>query len=318
MIARRASLWIGAACVAATACKSSTSTIAPLGNVEAGSPHPVADAAAPVDANVADAPGSDVDAGQPFCNVDYTWTTVPSTQWITGVQRFGGITPNELTIAWTADLATLSVATRPVLTQPFGTPTTISTESNAIADDRIALAMSGLTIIAVDASRSTFVAFTNQDGSWGPATADQFGNLRAMAMDTQAQFFDPMLGADGAFYYLFAPSGSNAGPPAMYQSTWNGQQRAWNTGVVLTNTELASADATHLRRPTGASGDGLTLFFFDESAGNERAAWRVSPDAPFTFFRDLPMFPEAAPSGHCERLYFTEGTPPGANVDSER
>jgi hypothetical protein len=93
----------------------------------------------------------------------------------------------------------------------------------------------------------------------------------------------------------------------MYQSTWNGQQRAWNTGVVLSNPELASSSGTTRRRPTGVAQDGRTLFFFDEVAGSERTATRLSPSDPFTTFADLRTFPEAAPSGHCERLYFVSG-----------
>ena len=38
----------------------------------------------------------------------------------------------------------------------------------------------------------------------------------------------------------------------MYQSPFNGQQRAWNTGVALRNPELTSTGATTRRRPTGS------------------------------------------------------------------
>jgi hypothetical protein len=312
MRVRLAWLGMGTAAVLAAGCSSNQPGVAPLGSVLDAGTGAKNDAAMPVDASAGDegdssGGGSDVDAGSPFC-AGHTWTDVPATSWVTGVQRFGGITPDELSIAWTSDGDTISVATRMLLTDPFGTPyTTVPIDPTTIANDRVALAMSGLMVVAVVADRSGFVAYTKEGSTWGPAPTDAFGNLRAMAMDTQAQFFEPVLGADGNFYYLFAPSGTIAGPPAMYQSTWNGQQRAWNTGVVFTNAELASSSATMRRRPTGVAEDGRTLFFFDEVSGTERMAARLSPSDPFTTFADVPSFPEAAPSGHCERLYFMTG-----------
>ncbi len=62
--------------------------------------------------------------------------------------------------------------------------------------------------------------------------------------------------------------------------------------------------AAQVRRPTGASSDRLTLFFFDEVAGNERAAWRLTPTSPFTRFVDIASLPEAAPDDDCSVVYF--------------
>jgi hypothetical protein len=239
--------------------------------------------------------------------------------WITGVHRFGGITPDELTIAWTSDASTIWVAKRQLLSDNFAMPyTSVSTAMAPIADDRIALAPNGVMIVAVAPDRSTFVAFSNQGGTWSAAPSDPFVNLQAMAMDGQGQFFEPMLGSDGNFYYLIAPAGTDAGTPVMYQSTWNGQQGTWNTGVALTDPNLVSTGPTARRRPTGAPEDGRTLFFFDEGAGIERQATRDYGATTFTAFADLPAFPEAAPGGRCIRLYFVTGTGASAAIASER
>jgi hypothetical protein len=80
--------------------------------------------------------------------------------------------------------------------------------------------------------------------------------------------------------------------------------KAWDTGTPLPNPEFAIATASQLRRPTGASGDRRTLFFFDEVTGKERAAWRSSAGAPFDTFVDLPLAPEAVPNANCDTLYF--------------
>jgi hypothetical protein len=83
--------------------------------------------------------------------------------------------------------------------------------------------------------------------------------------------------------------------------------------VAVTNPELTSVDPTHRRRPTGASSDDRTLFFYDEVGNVERAAWRSDPSAPFTHFEDIPAAPEAAPNAGCSLLYF-RGTNPSAGT----
>jgi hypothetical protein len=93
----------------------------------------------------------------------------------------------------------------------------------------------------------------------------------------------------------------------VYESQWDAGKAAWAVGVELRVTELASTDATHRRRPTGASADDLTLFFFDEVAGVQRAAWRDTPSAMFSQFADIAVAPEAAPNLDCADLYF-QGT----------
>jgi hypothetical protein len=81
----------------------------------------------------------------------------------------------------------------------------------------------------------------------------------------------------------------------------------------MTNPELTSADPTHRRRPTGASSDDRTLFFYDEVGNVERAAWRSDPSSPFTHFEDIPAAPEAAPNAGCSLLYF-RGTNPSTGM----
>jgi hypothetical protein len=299
-----------AASALAAGCDSPSPPLEPLGNVDAGLP-PQHDAAAPPDAagQAADAStDAGADAAAPFqCPVDRTWTTIPSHSWLSSVRRFGGITPDELRIAWTSDTGAISFAMRAHRTDDFGPPTIIPTETSPVADDRVALGPDGVTIVAVSADRGSFLGLGLQGTTWGPIPAAQFANLAAMAIDTQAQFYEPALGADGvSFYYLLAPGGTNAGLPALYRSSWDPQQRGWATGVLLTNPELAPADATHRRRATGSSFDGLTLFYFDEVTGTEHAAWRSSTSAPYSQFHELAAFPEAAPTIHCDRLYFQQ------------
>ncbi|HLK41184.1 MAG TPA: hypothetical protein VKU41_30745 [Polyangiaceae bacterium] len=176
------------------------------------------------------------------------------------------------------------------------------------------------------------------DGAPAPPYNAPFDAIRTAALQAGATVSEPVLSASGeAFFYLQTPSalptpdggddGGDAttadasneassgveaaapvpvptGPPVLYESRWNAGAMQWAAGVAVTVTELQSTDATHRRRPTGASADDLTLFFYDEVANVQRAAWRADVGAPFTHFEDVPGAPEAAPNAGCSALYY--------------
>jgi hypothetical protein len=205
----------------------------------------------------------------------------------------------------------LGVALRTDATSDFGPATTWFATSPdggpASLDDRgdgprVALAPAGDEAVVIGASGVDFLVFERRaDGQpWDPVAPVEFGQITYAVAQDGATVREPVLGA-GSFFYVVVPS---SGAPSIVESTWNTQSRAWNVGVPLPNPEFAGQDASTLRRPTGVSADGETLFFFDEVAGIERAAWRSSPAAPFDTFEDLPAVPEAAPNADCNVLYF--------------
>jgi len=205
-----------------------------------------------------------------------------------------------------ATTPTINVATRSDRTAAFPAATTVSTTGSPIAIDRVALDPTGNTIVAVAADRASLVAFSQTSSMvWASASGAEFANLAAMAGDTSASFYEPVLGADGSLYYVL---GSSDNGFYLYQSAWDASQHLWATGVVLTTSisgqGLIGADADHLYRPTGVSTDGRTLFFFDGVLGHERAAWRDAPTLPFSRIDDIPALAEAAPDARCDRLYF--------------
>jgi hypothetical protein len=233
----------------------------------------------------------------------------------TGFGRFGGISIDELTIAWTSPTGGIYVADRPARAGAFGSPSVVDTTSAPVASDRVALAPSRLVLFAISADHGSFVAFnrTSAGAPWSPSAPLQFVNVDAMAAgDRSGQFSEPVLGADGtSLFYLLASAGA---PPALYESTWDTPQHAWTAGVALPNPELASTAATLRRRATGASSDGRTLFFFDETTGQERAAWRDTTQSPFVEFMTVPGIAEAAPNYLCDTLYFQATDSSGAGA----
>ena len=269
----------------------------------------VVDAAARADGSDASDATSDATVTPPECMPAQTWTTLPSTAWESSVARFGGISQDERTMAWTTTpggttAPTVNVATRTDRSAAFGAPTQVPTTGTAIAIDRVALNPTGNVIVAVAADRTSLVAFEQTGGTWGLGSSTQFANLAAMAMNTTAAFYEPVLGGDGSLYYVLGSSGVLS----LYQSTWDAQGQLWSTGVVLTTSVagevLTSPDAAHLRRPTGASNDGRTLFLFDGALGHERAASRDTLTDPFSQIVDIPALAEAAPDTRCDRIYF--------------
>jgi hypothetical protein len=221
--------------------------------------------------------------------------------------RFGGIGADELSVAFTTTSGGVLVADRAVRSAPFAAPQIVDTGAAPLAADRVALSASGTWLVGVAADRGQLVGFERSSvgGAWSPSVPSLLANVNAIASETPgASFYEPALGADGAsLYALFGPA---SGPFALLESRWSPSAHAWMAPAGLSGPGLTSADATHRHRPTGASSDGLTLFFFDETVNQERAAWRDSISSPFTQFVDVGA-PEAAPNKQCSTLYF-QGT----------
>jgi hypothetical protein len=246
-----------------------------------------------------------VEAGPPRCDPDHAWGA-PTGLVLTptaSFARFSGVAASELTIAWTEADGTVYIADRAITSDPFGTGQPVGLGSTMLAMDRVALSADGQTLIAVTADQSTLVGF-NRSGAgfaWEPLPSGQFANLAAMSGEAGGTFSEPVMGADDAtLFFLFTPAG---GVPVLNESTYDSINRAWAGAVEFPDAQLASTDATHRRRPTGASSDGLTLFFYDEVMGIERGAWRSTRDAAFEQFVDLPGLDEAAPTASCATLY---------------
>jgi hypothetical protein len=227
--------------------------------------------------------------------------------------RFGGIGADELSVAFTTTSGGVLVADRAVRSAPFAPPQVVDTRAAPLAADRVALSASGTWLVGVAADRGQLVGFERSTvgGAWSLSVTSLLANVNAIPSETHgALFYEPALGADGvSLYALFGPA---SGPFALLESRWSPSAHAWMAPAILSAPALTSADATHRRRPTGASSDGLTLFFFDETVNLERAAWRASISSPFAQFIDIGV-PEAAPNKQCSTLYF-QGTDEEAGV----
>jgi hypothetical protein len=265
--------------------------------------------------------GDDGSVSLAVCREGITWSHLARVTSIAsaGFDRFGAISASALTVAWTTSAGVIEVADRTSNTGAFGAPAPLDTGTVQVANDRVALAPSGLLLIAPLAGGSSFAAFVRSSvgAPWGPdpSIPDPFHTLASMLTESGGAFTEPVESADGLSLFYLVTVGP--GLPEFYESTWDTAMGQWAYGDPLPNPQFATPDAaSQVRRPTGASSDRRTLFFFDEVSGIERAAWRASPTSPFSEFVDLPSLPEASPSGDCVSVYLrgSDASGPGLFV----
>jgi hypothetical protein len=214
--------------------------------------------------------------------------------------KLGGVSGDELSIAFTSPTGDAYVADRSASTASFDAPMKLN-GAMPLAVDRVALSPTGMSAIAIAADRHSFLGFerASRADAWAPTSGLEFTLVRAV-LESDAAVSNPVIGADKRSLFFIVTAMDK---PTLYESHWDMAQRFWGTPSTVTGTALESADAAHLRRPTGASFDGRTLFFYDEAAGVERGAWRASSGSPFVVFVDIGAFAEAAPTVTCDTLY---------------
>jgi hypothetical protein len=224
--------------------------------------------------------------------------------------RFGSITPDELTIAWMNTAGTVLYADRAVATDPFGAPKTLT---GTIALDRVALSADGLTVILVRSDRKILAQATRSArGAAFGTTLDTapFAGLDPLSSGVEdggdaggGSFADPVLSSDGKFLYYSVLGGSSTTVAESYRSGNN----PWAKGRILTTAEFTGS-GNKLRRPTGLSADDRTLFYWDEVDGVEKMAFRddaiLAPFNKYTQFVNVGAYSGAQPTASCQRIYY--------------
>jgi hypothetical protein len=226
---------------------------------------------------------------------------------------FGSITPNELTIAWMAmagDTPTLYYADRASPDDPFYPAGTLA--PGYYAAERPALSADGQRIVVVRADRKGFAEYT-RTGVFGSFTSSpseaSFMTLNGLGgmLLSSAYFGDPMLSSDDKTFYYSRYDGRS--PNTVFAGSRTALE-AWPAGSPVAGAPLIGG-CSRRRRPTGISSDDLTLFYWDEFSGTERATFRPSVGAPFVGVVDLGSRDRAQPNASCQRLYYS---PPASGV----
>ena len=234
----------------------------------------------------------------------------PKTEWASlgridsvppeNLAKLGGVSGDQLSVAFTSPTGDAFVADRSSATASFDAPLKIN-GATPLAVDRVAFSPTGISAITVAADRHSFLGFerASRAAAWMPTSGLEFTLLRPV-LEGGAEVSNPVIGADKRTLFFIV---TLMAKPTLYESHWDVAQRFWGTAATVTGSALESADMSHVRRPTGASFDGRTLFFYDEASGVERGAWRASSGSPFVVFVDIGAFAEAAPTATCDTLY---------------
>jgi hypothetical protein len=226
-------------------------------------------------------------------------------------ERFGGITPDELVIAWTVtvdETVTLFVATRDAADAAFGTP--VSTTIEAALDERVALAPDGLSVAFVNADRRGFsvVSRPTLDDAFGLATPGEFALLDATGGGLPAghSYADPVLSGDGVSFF-YSQYGADVEDTLRVSSRLSVND-PWPAGGVVSATGLSAGEGDRFA-PTGASLDGRTLFLWDGAARSTLMAFVDDASFELSPVSDIGALQDAAPNHACTRLYFSASDP---------
>jgi hypothetical protein len=247
----------------------------------------------------------------PLCTVGGTWGAAIAvlTTGAADSTIFGGVTPDELTVAWTSStggVVTAWSADRASTGAAFGAPLAIGAGLGTMAMDRVTLSGDGLRAGWVASGGATLsgatrasrtVAFTVVDTEF-----DALGGGEAPPV-----LATPLLaGDDSELVYLVTSSSSDY---VMHETS--GQP--WKGGLSLDQAELARSGTSN-RRPSGLSLDDLTLFYWDEVSASEKMAGRPVTSQPFNQFVDLGDRVNAAPAASCQRIYYATPAAGGAGA----
>jgi hypothetical protein len=252
--------------------------------------------------------------------------------WLAGTQlgvstaaddQMGAITPDELTIAWTAVTGTIPsvmVADRFATTSPFGTAMAVPVSPGFYAADKVALSPDGLRLVLVRSDYKSYgvIARTARGLAFAPPPQDGEFNLinsTPTMGELAVRVGDPMIGAhDTSFYYSLYGGGLL---DTILESTRADTSSSWPNGAVLRATGNALQQAgPYRRRPTGIAADDRTLFYWDEVDSAEKVAWRPTATTAFDHFETLgASFRGAVPNATCDKLYYSAaGTAGGLDL----
>lgn len=240
------------------------------------------------------------------------WTCDPSANWgdpsrvdlgstsLYFGQRLIGITPDELSVVWSAPGADLEflVSDRAASDQAF-------VARVVDGDEPVLLGADGLSVAVISETRDSLFERrrTARGEPFGEPSAGPFTELNATAMAEGLTFGGLAVTPDDRtlYYSVFAPEPDSH---AVRVTTRSSTELSWPEGRALTDCEF-EAPVYLAPTPTAVSSDGLTLFYDDGVRTRARQAYRETREGPFVHFSDLPDFSRVQPNLACDRLYYS-------------
>lgn len=262
---------------------------------------------------------ADVDApwvpGPSVCNPSMTVGAAAGVASTAGNDRFGAITPDELTLAWTVPsggAAVLQIADRTAATDTFGSP---QSPSDLVALDGVALAPSGLTLVAVAPDHRSFLVFerAGRTDAFVAGSSYAYDSI-AGSLATGEQLGDPVF-TSGDLIFLYSVYGGTSNDTVRY-ATRLSSGSSFDVGGSLAFTELR-AQGSLRRRPSGAGSDFQTIFYWDEVSGSQKLGRLKGTEAAELYsVHDIGAVGFAQPNEACTRVYYGAAGSGGSDVFS--
>jgi len=216
---------------------------------------------------------------------------------------FAGITADELVLAWMTieqGVSTLYTASRGDLDSDFSVPL----EQTIATPDPVALGRDGLELVHVDADRHGFSLWTRAalDEAFARAPEQPFSLLFGEDPDAENErYADPVLSSNAlTLFFARLDAGGRRTPFASVRispaAPWGPSQ------PVALDEELEAAGDGRLQI-TGVSGDGRTLFLWNETRGSALTATLDRTTREFAAGSELGALGRGAPNADCSRLY---------------
>ena len=162
----------------------------------------------------------------------------------------------------------------------------------------------GLRLTSLSFDQSVLVEYvrTARGEAFDAGNDGAFAQLNADALDQGYRVLDALIAPDDeTLYYNVSGSEELGSSFRVSRRSGNGP---WPVGTPIDDCELKSFGSL-VRHPTGASADGLTLFFYDAARGVSRAGFRRTVSGPFVWFVDLGQRYQATPNLACDKLYYS-------------
>lgn len=215
-----------------------------------------------------------------------------------------GVTPDELTLVWSEARGSephYYFADRSSPGDSFGAAQEVT------GVHLLAVSPNGLRLIALSADQSALLALSRLDraSAFAAPAEEEFSMLNADARANGWSFSSCALAPDDRTLFYTAGAVDTQYPLRVAE---RGDMGPWALGTPIDQCEF-EAHGGYGRYPTGLSGDGKTLFFYDSWRGMARAAWRESNTTAFTWFRDLDDVIVSQPNAACDRLYYSAADP---------
>jgi len=224
-----------------------------------------------------------------------------------GPKLFGGISNDELVLAWTvsvADEVVLHYASRMTSSSSFGDEK--QRPIPAALSDAVALAGDGLRVVYVTEDRRSFgqLSRSERGADFEPDAGGDFDLLAgdvAQLGETEA-YGDPVL-APNDRTLLYSRFGG-ARTKTIFKSDRFSVFAPWPTGTELAVSAELEASPPERMQPTALSSDGYSLFVWDGAASTQWLASFSAESGSYASTGNLGDRRGATPDAPCTRIYY--------------